>query len=83
MNKERIITYLSKDLKYEEVLVCGIKYELQTIDDNEENGFEFEECEQVFIEGHGNCYKFFDHYYVCEGFTWYRFMMADLVLLSN
>jgi len=62
---------------------CGIKCEIQSVEENEENDFIFEECQQVFIEGFGNCYKFFDHYYFCEGFQWYRFMMADLILISN
>lgn len=81
--KEPIKTHLTKDLRYFEFMHNGVKCENQTPEDNEENDFYFEECEQVFIEGFGNCYKFFDWYYVCEGYQWYRFMMADLILISN
>ncbi len=81
--QERIQTYLTKELRYTEFIQGGVKCEIQSIDDNDENDFYFEECQQVFIEGFGNCYKFFDHYYVCEGYQWFRFMMADLRLISN
>lgn len=78
-----IVTFLSKDLRYFEFMYKGIKCENQTVEDNIENEFYFEECEQTFIEGYGECYLFGDWVYVCEGYQWYRFKMADLTLLSN
>ncbi len=81
--QKQITTFLSKNLRYCEVMVGGIKYEMCTVEENQENGFYFEECEIIYVPFHGFVYIFGQWGYVYENYTWYRFQMAHLVLLSN
>lgn len=83
MKQEKIQTFLTKDLQYKDCMVGGIKYEMQSVEENEDNDFNFEECATMFIQGHGEVYRFFDFCYVIDGFTWYRFLYSDLILISN
>ena len=80
-------TYLGQQndkLRYNESIIGGIKHEQRSVDDNNEDEFYFEQCEQIdFIHTLGTVYLFGDYGYVCSGYTWYRFLMADLQVLSN
>lgn len=80
-------TFLNSEkdgLRFDEQIIDGIKHTQRHIQDNEVDGFCFEECQMMdFIHSLGTVYLFKEWGYVANGYSWYRFKMSDLKKLSN
>lgn len=79
------ITFLSPEILGNTTrFIEGIRHDVRTHEDNEEDGFEFNKCKHVnFIHPMGSVYLFEDWGYVANGYDWLRFKMVDLKVISN
>lgn len=79
-----IKTFLSSGKKKMECYITGIKHEIRTHQHNTQDGFVFQNCRNVNqIHPLGTVYIHGNHGYVAAGYFWYRFLLNDLVILSN
>lgn len=82
--KKYIPTFLSQNTRYCEMYIFGIKHQLRTIEENQEDGFYFDECQIMDLEFYPiDVYSFNEWCYVCDGFQWMRFLYSDLIKMSN
>ena len=76
-------TFLTQNTKYNEDVIGGVKVELKTVEENNQDGFYFEDCLQMFDKFWGDVYFFKKWAYVCNDYQWYRFEWDKYLTANN